>query len=156
MQNIRILNYENRSEKCVIKPVQFLRFIKKTDRSTCCITRYDFLSQTQKINMRGVVAYLSEIQVIGTKKRQVVNKFLPTLTPATDLIKPLLLDFQNDLNISHFVLVHPDRIWVCTYNNLFWQIQNRVLYSRNTILCQSSNIFLKHLSENTQLTLKMN
>ena len=118
MQNIRTLNYENRSEKCVIKPVQFLRFIKKTDRSTCCISRYDFLSQTQKINMKGVVACLSEIQVKGTKKRQVVNEFLPTLTPATDLIKPLPLDFQIDLNISHFVLVHPDRIWVCTYNNL--------------------------------------
>lgn len=95
--------------------------------------------------MKDVTEFLSEIQLIGTKKRQAVNELLPTLLPATYLIKSLALDIQIDSDISHFVFLHPDRIWVCSYDKLFLaDTKTGVVLQKYMCLTNSQNLFGQH------------
>lgn len=81
IQIVRIQSYENQCEELVTKPVQFIRFITGSKRpktrasSTCYLTKTFRLSLTLtlKFSMKDMVEFLSETQVVGSGKRQVIK-----------------------------------------------------------------------------------
>ena len=79
IQIMRIQSYENKYEELVTKPVQFIRFItdskcpKTRDTSTCYLAKTFRLSLTQKFSMKDIIEFLSETQVVGIGKRQVIK-----------------------------------------------------------------------------------
>lgn len=81
IQIVRIQSYENQYEELVTKPVQFIRFItgskhpKTRASSTCYLTKTFRLSLTLtlKFSMKDMVEFLSETQVVGSGKRQVIK-----------------------------------------------------------------------------------
>lgn len=119
----RIQNYENKYEEYGIKPVQFLRFFKNSklsrtkDMPAYYLTKYFLLPIKSEVNMQDVITFLSEIQSIGKGKRKAINDRLLKLMPAIKSRNALVLNISD--NISHFVLSHPNRIWVRSKNELF-------------------------------------
>lgn len=115
----RIQNFEDEYEQSAIRPVTFLRFIKKKrfpqiqDTPPHCQ-----ILQTQKINIEEIVKFMSDIRINKRGKRslQVENELLLTLVASPVLQKSV--EIAGVRLCGHISSMTPDLIWVSDYNKL--------------------------------------
>lgn len=116
----RILIYEHKYEHYANRPVQFLRFIKRSlltpIQNALRLKQQGFFSLTQKINMKDLKNVLSEIQLIRKGKRQAEFDLLLKLMPFPS--HRALHKIRIGSYCRHISYVTPDKVWVSDLKNL--------------------------------------
>lgn len=137
--NARIQNYEHNHEQSANRPVQFLRFMKRTrfPEKLTCLKRH--FSVTNKIEMKDFIAFLSEIVITEGGKRLAKSESFFTLMSSPVLQKSIgthRVEYRD-----HISYVTPDRIWISGISELYLvdAITGYTLYSLEDPLPESKS-----------------